>query len=107
VIGFLLDTNIVSEFARTGTPDPGVKSWIATAAPPSLYVRVLTLAEILRAIERREPGKRRTQLERWLREELIPSFEPENILPVTQAIADRWAIFSARADEPWNPASDH
>jgi predicted nucleic acid-binding protein len=54
-------------------------------------------------IELLEPGKRRTQLEQWLRDELIPSFNEGNILPVTKAIGDRWAILSARADERGTP----
>jgi len=40
-------------------------------------------------------GKRRTQLEQW-QEELLASFEKQ-LLPVTKAVADRWATLSARA----------
>ena len=34
-----------------------------------------------------------------LETELIESFDPANVLPVTRAIGDRWASLSARAQE--------
>jgi len=40
-------------------------------------------------------GKRRTQLEQW-QDEVVASFETR-LLPVTKAIADRWALLSAQA----------
>ena len=58
---------------------------------------VLTLAEIRRGIELLGRSKRRNQLEHWLERELLDSFEPANILPVTKAIGDRWAVLSALA----------
>lgn len=38
-------------------------------------------------------------MERWLENELLDSFDPANVLPVTRAIGDRWAALSARAQE--------
>ena len=61
--GFLLDTNVLSEFARTGEPDQYVNRWLKTTAEESLFVSVLTFAEIRRGIELLPVGKRRTHLE--------------------------------------------
>lgn len=97
--GFLIDTNVLSEFSRKGGPDQRVKTWLKDAPPDSLFVSVLTLAEIRRGIELLSPCKRRDQLEQWLETELLHSFIPGNVLPVTRAIADRWAVLSARARE--------
>ena len=95
--GFLLDTNVLSEFSRRGAPDQRVKSWLETAVPGSLYVSVLTLAEIRRGIELLPASKRRGQLEQWLENDLLASFDDANVLPVTKAIGDRWAVLSALA----------
>ena len=63
--GFLLDTNVLSEFARTGEPDRRVDRWLKTTAEESFFASVLTFAEIRRGIELLPPGKRRAQLEQW------------------------------------------
>jgi len=89
---------VLSEFSRRGDPDSRVKGWLASVAPQSLFVSVLTLAEIRRGIELLPAGKRREQLEVWLESELIPSFLISIILPVTKP-GDRWAAMSARAQE--------
>jgi predicted nucleic acid-binding protein len=102
VSAFLIDTNVLSEFSRRGDPDRRVKSWLKAAAPGSLYANVLTLAEIRRGIEILPSSKRRSQLEQWLEGELLESFGT-NLLPVTRAIGDRWAVLSARAQQRGAP----
>jgi predicted nucleic acid-binding protein len=94
VTGFLLDTNVLSEFSRTGAPDRQVDKWLDSAPEESLFASVLTFAEILRGIELLPAGKRRTQLKEWL-EDLQTSFATR-LLPVTKAVADRWAVLSAK-----------
>jgi len=49
--GFLLDTNVLSEFNRRGDPNPLVKQWLETADTGSLYASVLTFAEIRFGVE--------------------------------------------------------
>ncbi len=97
--GFLVDTNVLSEFSKRGAPDQRVKSWLVAAVPGSLYVSVLTLAEIRRGIELLPQSKRRAQLEQWLENDLLEPFDDANVLPVSRAIGERWAALSARAQE--------
>ena len=97
--GFLVDTNVLSEFSKRGAPDQRVKSWLGVAVPGSLYVSVLTLAEIRRGIELLPASKRRDQLEQWLENDLLEPFDEANVLPVTKAIGERWAALSARAQQ--------
>ena len=63
---------------------------------------MLALAEIRQGIELCEPGKRRAALEEWLEQDLRRSFETR-LLPVTQAVADRWAVLSARMQQRGTP----
>ena len=93
--GFLLDTNVLSEFKRRGAPDPHVRAWLKAADPDLLWASVFSFGEIRKGIERLAPGRRRTELEEWLERDLEQWFE-ERLLPVTKAIADRWGILSAR-----------
>src|SRR5205807_10373952 len=74
--GFLLNTNVISEFVL---PDnnliSGVKQWLEAANPDSPYASVLTFGEIRKGIERLAPGKRRAHLEPWLARDLHEWFE--------------------------------
>ena len=92
--GFLLDTNVLSEFGRRGEPDRHVDNWLKTSEENLIFASVLTFGEIRRGIELLSAGKRRTQLEQW-QDELIISFE-DRLFPVTKSIADRWAVLSAQ-----------
>jgi predicted nucleic acid-binding protein len=102
--GFLLDTNVLSEFNRRGEPDPLVHHWLQAADPDSLYVSVLTIGEIRLGVELLPPSKRRSKLEQWLDRELPEWFEGR-ILPVDQAIADRWGLLRAQAQMKGRPLS--
>lgn len=88
--GFLLDTNVISEFNQRSGPDPGVKRWVETTHPRFQYVSVITLAEIHKGIELLAEGKRRAQLEVWLKRDFEAWFS-DRILPVDRKIAARWA----------------
>jgi len=68
--GFLLDTKVLSEFNRRGDPDPLVKQWLEAADPNSLSVSVVTLGEVRLGVELLPQGKRRTQLEQWMHQDL-------------------------------------
>jgi predicted nucleic acid-binding protein len=102
--GFLLDTNILSEFNRRGPPDWRVKQWLEAADTDSLYASVLTFGEIRLGIELLAPSKRRTRLEQWLDRDLPEWFEGR-ILPVDQRIADRWGLIRAQAQMKGRPLS--
>ncbi|MDQ2774981.1 MAG: type II toxin-antitoxin system VapC family toxin [Acidobacteriota bacterium] len=93
--GFLIDTNIISEFVK---PDPNsfVKLWFETVDTDSLFASVITFGEIRLGIENLPSSKRRKDLEQWLSEGLPQWFE-SNLLPVTKAIADRWGRVTMEA----------
>ena len=100
--GFLIDTNVLSEYNWPGGPDTGVKRWLETTDRASQYVSVITLAEIRKGIGLLDEGKRRTQLEQWLTEDLESWFSGR-MRPVDRRVADRWAalvVQSVRSGRP-------
>ena len=99
--GFLLDTNVLSEFARAQPADLRVDRWLKATPDDVLFASVLTFAEIRRGIELLPAGKRRTQLEIW-QADIEASFA-SRLLPVTKAIGDQWAILSAQAQRRGTP----
>ncbi len=93
--GFVIDTNVLSEYNRSGGPNSGVRRWLETTERESQYVSVITLAEIQKGIELLAEGKRRSQLEDWLRRDLETWFAGR-ILPIDRQVAAYWATLVAR-----------
>jgi toxin FitB len=89
-MGFLIDTNVLSELRKGLKANAGVQNWFKNAAGSQLYISVLTLGEIRQGIEllKRRDGQAATSLEYWL--EQIKAESVRLILPVTQEIADCW-----------------
>ncbi len=102
MVGFLLDTNVLSEFKRRGDPDPRVAAWLSTTDPDLLWASVLSFGEIRKGIERLAVGKRRSELEHWLNHDLDEWFE-ERVLAITRSIAERWGVLNAQALDRGRP----
>src|SRR5579863_2392856 len=100
--GFLIDTNVLSEYNRLGGPDSGVKRWLETTDRQSQHVSVITLAEIQKGIELLAEGKRRAQLEQWLKQDLEAWFAGR-ILTVDRQVAGRWASHVAQGSHAGRP----
>jgi predicted nucleic acid-binding protein len=94
VSGFLLDTNIPSELIRT-RPEPRVANWVYAKDEQTLYLSVVSIGELRRGFVILPASKRRTELEAWFENDLLPRFQGR-ILPVTQAIADRWGTIDGQ-----------
>jgi predicted nucleic acid-binding protein len=102
-VSFLLDTNVISEMART-RPNPRVERWFRYVPSEALHLSVLTLGEIRKGIQPLETGARREKLRVWLEVELPEWFE-DRILEVSAAVADRWGVLLAEVERP-APAID-
>jgi toxin FitB len=89
-MGFLIDTNVLSELRKGLKANAGVQDWFKNAGGNQLYISVLTLGEIRQGIEllKRRDGQAATSLEYWL--EKIENESARLILPVTQSIANCW-----------------
>src|ERR1039458_5842236 len=93
--GFLIDTNVLSEYNRPGIPNAGVKHWLETMARELQHVSVMTLAEIQKGIELLDEGKRRARLEQWLTQDLETWFSGR-VLHVDRQVSRRWASLMAQ-----------
>ena len=60
------------------------------------------IGEFRKGLTTHPEGKRRVQIQAWLETELIPMFA-DRILPVTQAIAERWGVMSGRRQQMGRP----
>jgi toxin FitB len=94
-VNFLLDTNIISESVRP-RPDSGVMRWLAEADEDTLYLSVLSLAEISHGVDKIPEGPRKRALEEWLRESLPERFE-SRLLPVDREVSLSWGALMIRA----------
>lgn len=95
-VGYLLDTNVISE-VRKRQGSQQVKAWVDESFGPTLYLSTISIGEIRCGIElrRRRDVQQALVLERWLAR-LYDSFL-DRIVPVTSEIAEEWGrLNSAR-----------
>jgi predicted nucleic acid-binding protein len=101
VSGYLLDTNIISELVKP-RPEKRVTTWVDSIDESLLYLSVLTLGEIRKGVALVADAARRVVLEAWLDGDLKLRFD-RRILPIDQAVADRWGRITASASAAKSP----
>lgn len=94
-MGQLLDTCVLSEVWKPA-PDAGVMEWLSASIEDDLFVSVLSLGELKKGIARLSEGKKKDRL---LRDYLLlrSRFSPR-VLPVSDAVAERWGEIAAAAE---------
>lgn len=90
MIGWLLDTNVLSELRRA-KPERRVVAFVAQQPLDSLYISAVTLAEIRFGIELVTDANRRIALNDWLTHKVRPMFE-QRVLPITEEIMFKWRL---------------
>jgi predicted nucleic acid-binding protein len=88
VTRWLLDTNVLSELRRPW-PEPKVVAFVAAQPLESLFVSIVTFAEIRFGIERVADPLKRAALQDWLNGALRPMFEMRT-LPVSEDVMFKW-----------------
>ncbi|MFZ0738174.1 MAG: type II toxin-antitoxin system VapC family toxin [Candidatus Acidiferrales bacterium] len=96
-MNYLLNTNVVSEWLKP-RPDANVVKWLAETDEDSVYLSVITFAEIRQGVEEMSAGRRREALKSWLQDELPERFEGR-ILGVGLVVAAAWGILMARSSQ--------
>jgi predicted nucleic acid-binding protein len=104
-MGFLLDTNIISNVTKP-VPSPPLLAWMAEQADHDLFIAALTVAEIRRGILEKPAGKRRDELEAWfLGPEGPQALFAGRVLPFDEKAALAWARLMADGKARGRPRS--
>jgi hypothetical protein len=68
--------------------------WLEAADDELMHISVITIGEVCKGITVHPEAHRRDWLRQWLENEVRPWFAGR-ILPVTEAISERWGILEA------------
>jgi len=89
----LLDTNVISEPLRAA-PAPTVVAWLDAQPLETLFLSVVTVAELRFGVARLPAGRRRNSLIEQLESQVLPAFTGRILtfdLPATQRYAEAMA----------------
>jgi predicted nucleic acid-binding protein len=99
-MGFLLDTDVISEL-RKERPHPRVVAWWDAHRREDLFISALVVGEVRQGIvqlrARNDPAQA-DALESWLGE--LERDYAESVLPVTAEVAEVWGRLNAATDRP-------
>jgi toxin FitB len=101
VNGYLLDTNVPSEFSRD-RPEPRVAEWLKAQQTATLFLSAVTIGEIRKGLIVLPQGRRRNELETWFHTDLLSWFR-NRVLPVTHSVADRWGVLDGQCQLKGRP----
>ena len=90
MIGWLLDTNVISELRRP-RPDPRVRRFIEGQRLEDLFISAVTFAEIRYGIETSIDPMRRAELDSWLLYRVRPMFD-QRVLEVSEDVIFKWRL---------------
>jgi len=96
-VKYLLDTNVISEFAKP-VVDPAVLSWMRTTDELQMAISVISIGEIQKGISSMAQGRRRQELQTWLDGALVPRFGTR-ILPLGLPDLQRWVKLLGEAKQ--------
>ena len=102
-MNYLLDTCVISELVRE-EPDSTVVNWISGMPETSLYLSVLTFAEIHKGIEKLPESKRKDKLHKWVNADLRARFKGR-ILDLNLNVATKWGQIQGQAERRGKPMS--
>ncbi len=96
-MNYLLDTNILCEATR---PHPGAHAaaWLSARPALTLFVSLVSIAEIRKGILLLPEGKKRAKLGSWLESGLLPAFA-SRVIPLGKAEMNEWAALQADAEK--------
>jgi predicted nucleic acid-binding protein len=92
-MGFLIDTNVLSELRKGSKMDKNVRKWFDGVPSDTIYLSTLVIGEVRHGIEllRRRDPKAAIRLDTWLAE--VQKDTGDRILPISNEISEQWGRF--------------
>lgn len=91
---YLLDTCIVADLLSP-SPDPKLITWVNSQPEETIFISVVTLAELKQVIESIESSKTRARMNDWLMNNLLVRFS-DRISEITSEVTLKWGELSAK-----------
>lgn len=88
-MAYLLDTCAISEMVAV-KPNPNVLSWFESQNEKALFLSIITIGEIEKGIYQLPASRKRTSLEAWMFDELVPGFHGR-IIEINRSLMTTWA----------------
>jgi len=105
VTRYLLDTNIISNIAKT-VPSASLLAWMAEQIDETLFITSLTVAEIRCGVLEKPAGRKRDQLDAWFSGPEGPlALFAGRVLPFDEKAALIWARLMAEGTVKGKPRS--
>src|SRR6266511_826096 len=98
---YLLDTNVISELVAR-QPNLRVVQWIDGWDPSSLYLRVITIGELRKGIEKLPESKRKQTLHDWLSDDLLIRFS-SRVLSLDVEVMRTWGALMGQLERRGKP----
>jgi predicted nucleic acid-binding protein len=94
-VKYLLDTDVVSQYTKL-PPNPRVDAWVQRTDDSDLYISFVTYAELWYGVNLLPAGKRRTEFENWIEDDLYMQFF-NRVVGFSLDVAKRYGSLMARA----------
>ena len=92
---YLLDTDVVSQYTKL-PPNPRVDAWVQRTDDSDLYISFVTYAELWYGVNLLPAGRRRTEFENWIEDDLYMQFF-NRVVGFSLDVARRYGSLMARA----------
>jgi len=92
----LLDTCVISELVSK-QPNPKVIEFVDSLDPEDVYLSVITIGEIVKGIKKLSKSRRKTDLQTWLKDDLLVRFEG-NVVALDTDVLIEWGALTARLE---------
>jgi predicted nucleic acid-binding protein len=94
-VKYLLDTDLVSQYTKQ-PPNPSVDAWVQRTDDSDLYISSITYAELWYGVNLLPAGKRRTEFENWIEDDLYMQFF-DRVVGFSLDVARHYGSLMARA----------